>query len=79
MSRAHAVLGKAIAPRVGFAPSKPGRARVGQHIPSGREIKAAHDAWQRSRPIRPDSGYFDIPFCSSRNPDNPPSSNSSRS
>ncbi len=37
MSRAHAVLGQAIAPRVGFANSHPRKPRVGQHLPNARE------------------------------------------
>ena len=68
MSRAHAVLGQAVAPRVGFAASRPSRARVGQHLPSAREIGTAFAAWRRAQPMRPGSAYYDTPLASSRNP-----------
>ena len=68
MSRAHAVLGQAIAPRVGFANSHPRKPRVGQHLPSAREIGTAYAAWRRAQPMRPGSAYYDTPLASSRNP-----------
>ena len=68
MSRAHAVLGQAIAPRVGFAASHPRKPRVGQHLPNAREIGAAFAAWRRAQPMRPGSAYYEMPFASSRNP-----------
>ena len=68
MSRAHSVLGQAIAPRVGFATSHPRKPRVGQHLPNAREIGTAFAAWRRAQPIRPGSSYYETPLASSRNP-----------
>ena len=68
MSRAHAVLGQAIAPRVGFAATRPSRARVGQHLPNAREIGTAYASWKRSQPIGAGSAYFVQPMTSPRNP-----------
>ena len=68
MSRAHAVLGQAIAPRVGFAKSHPRKPRVGQHLPSAREIGTAFASWKRSQPIGAGSAYFVQPMTSPRNP-----------
>ena len=68
MSRAHAVLGQAIAPRVGFANSHPRKPRVGQHLPRAREIGTAFAAWRRAQPLGAGSSYFVQPMTSSRNP-----------
>ena len=68
MSRAHAVLGQAIAPRVGFANSHPRKPRVGQHLPNAREIGKAYASWKRSQPIGAGSAYFVQPMTSPRNP-----------
>ena len=68
MSRAHAVLGQAIAPRVGFANSHPRKPRVGQHLPNAREIGTAFAAWRRAQPMRPGSAYFHQALTSPRNP-----------
>ena len=68
MSRAHAVLGQAVAPRVGFAASRPSRARVGQHLPNAREIGTAYAAWRRAQPLGAGSSYFVQPMTSPRNP-----------
>ena len=68
MSRAHAVLGQAIAPRIGFANSHPHKPRVGQHLPSAREIGTAFASWKRSQPIGAGSAYFVQPMTSPRNP-----------
>lgn len=62
------VLGKAIAPRIGFAASRPSNPRVGQHIPNAREIGTAYAAWKRAQPIRPGSAYYDQAPTSPRNP-----------
>ena len=68
MSRSKAVLGQAIAPRVGFANSRPRKPRVGQHLPNAREIGTAFAAWKRSQPIGAGSAYFVQPMTSPRNP-----------
>ena len=68
MSRARAVLGQAIAPRVGFANSHPRKPRVGQHLPNAREIGTAFAAWRRAQPMRPGSAYYETPLASPRNP-----------
>ena len=68
MSRAHAVLGQAISPRIGFANSHPRKPRVGQHLPNAREIGTAYAAWKRSQPIGAGSAYFVQPMNSPRNP-----------
>ena len=68
MSRAHAVLGQAIAPRVGFANSHPRKPSVGQHLPNAREIGTAFASWKRSQPIGAGSAYFVQPMTSPRNP-----------
>ena len=68
MSRAHAVLGQAIAPKIGFANSHPRKPRVGHHLPNSREIRTAFAAWRRAQPMRPGSAYYDTPLASSRNP-----------
>ena len=68
MSRAHAVLGKAIAPKIGFANSHPRKPRVGQHLPNAREIGTAFASWKRSQPIGAGSAYFVQPMTSPRNP-----------
>ena len=68
MSRAHAVLGQAIAPRVGVAHSHPPNPRVGQHLPNAREIGTAYAAWRRAQPIGAGSAYFVQPMTSPRNP-----------
>ena len=68
MSRAHAVLGQAIAPKIGFAATRPSRARVGQHLPNAREIGTAYASWKRSQPIGAGSAYFVQPMTSPRNP-----------
>ena len=68
MSRAHAVLGQAIAPRIGFANSHPSKPRVGQHLPNAREIGTAFASWKRSQPIGAGSAYFVQPMTSPRNP-----------
>ena len=66
-SSAHAVLGQAIAPRVGLARSKTRKTAVGLHLPSAREIKRAADSWQRRQPIGAGSGYFSTPPLTPRN------------
>ena len=66
-SSAHAVLGQAIAPRVGLARSKTRKTAVGLHLPSAREIKRAADSWQRRQSLRPGSGYYTPPPLTSRN------------
>ena len=68
MSRAHAVLGRAISPRIGFANSHPRKPRVGQHLPNAREIGTAYASWKRSQPIGAGSAYFVQPMTSPRNP-----------
>ena len=68
MSRAHAVLGQAIAPKIGFANSHPHKLRVGQHLPNAREIGNAFAAWRRAQPLGAGSSYFVQPMTSSRNP-----------
>ena len=68
MSRSHAVLGQAIAPKIGFANSHPRKPRVGQHLPNAREIGTAYAAWKRSQPIGAGSAYFVQPMTSPRNP-----------
>ena len=68
MSRAHAVLGQAISPRIGFANSHPRKPRVGQHLPNAREIGTAFASWKRSQPIGAGSAYFVQPMTSPRNP-----------
>ena len=67
MSRAHAVLGQAIAPRAGLAPSKTRKFAIGLHLPSAKEIRRAADSWQRRQPIGAGSGYFSTPPLTSRN------------
>jgi len=62
------VLGKAIAPRIGFANSHPRKPRVGQHLPSAREIGTAYASWKRSQPIKAGSAYYDQSPTSPRNP-----------
>jgi len=66
-SSAHAVLGQAIAPRAGLAPSKTRRSTIGLHLPSAKEIKRAADQWQRRQSLRAGSGYFSTPPFTSRN------------
>ena len=68
MSRAHAVLGQAIAPRIGFAATRSRSMTVGHHLPNAREIGTAFAAWRRAQPMRPGSAYYDTPLASSRNP-----------
>jgi hypothetical protein len=68
MSRARAVLGTPIAPRVGFANSHPRKPRVGQHLPNAREIGTAFAAWRRAQPLGAGSAYFVQPMTSPRNP-----------
>ena len=68
MSRAHAVLGQAIAPRIGFAASSTRAPRVGQHLPNAREIQGAYAAWRRAQPIRAGSAYYVQPMTSPSNP-----------
>ena len=68
MSRAHAVLGQAIAPKIGFANSHPRKPRVGQHLPNAREIGTAYASWKRSQPIGAGSAYFVQPMTSPRTP-----------
>ena len=68
MSRARAVLGQAIAPRVGFANSHPRKPRVGPHLPNAREIGTAYAAWRRAQPLGAGSSYFVQPMTSPRNP-----------
>lgn len=68
MSRAHAVLGQAIAPKIGFANSHPRKPRVGQHLPNAREIGTAYAAWRRAQPMRPGSAYYHQAPTSPRNP-----------
>ena len=65
MSSAHAVLGRAIAPRAGLARSRTRKAAVG--LPSAREIKNAADSWQRRQSLRAGSGYFSTPPLTSIN------------
>ena len=60
------VLGRAIKPRIGFAPTRPKYQQVGQHLPNGREIDDAFDSWRRRQPDRPGSAYFQAPFTSPR-------------
>lgn len=67
MSRSRAVLGQAIAPRVGFANSHPRKPRVGHHLPSAREIGTAYASWKRSQPVG-NGAYYDQPLSSPRNP-----------
>ena len=57
MSRPHAVLGKRIAPRVGFAPSKPTRSALGYHIPSAGPIKRAFASWRSRLPLNSPAYY----------------------
>jgi hypothetical protein len=66
-SSAHAVLGQAIAPRVGFARSKTRKIAVGLHLPSAKEIRRAADSWRRRQPIGAGSGYFSTPPLTSMN------------
>lgn len=66
--RSSAVLGRAIAPRIGFAATRPSRARVGQHLPNAREIGTAYAAWKRSQPIGAGSAYYHQSLTSPRNP-----------
>ena len=66
--RSSPVLGRAIAPKIGFDASRPSPARVGQHLPNAREIGTAFAAWRRAQPIRPGSSYFVQPMTSPRNP-----------
>lgn len=68
MSRAHAVLGRAIAPKIGFAATRSRSMTVGHHLPNAREIGTAFAAWKRSQPIRPGSAYFDQAPTSPRDP-----------
>ena len=68
MSRAHAVLGQAIAPRVGFAATRSRSMTVGHHLPNAREIGTAYASWKRSQPIGAGSSYFVQPMTSPRNP-----------
>lgn len=62
------VLGKAISPKIGFANSRPRKPRIGQHLPSAREIGAAYAAWKRAQPLGAGSAYFVQPMTSPRNP-----------
>lgn len=68
MRRISPVLGRAIAPRVGFAASRPSRSSVGQHLPNAADIGAAFAAWRRAQPIAAGSAYFVQPMTSPRNP-----------
>lgn len=61
-------LGRAIAPKIGFATTRPSKPRVGQHLPNAREIGMAFASWQRSQPIRPGSAYYHQVPTSSINP-----------
>ena len=51
MSRPHAVLGKRIAPRVGFAPTRNPGLKIGKHIPSAASIKRAYASWRSRLPL----------------------------
>ena len=66
--RSSPVLGRAIAPKIGFAASRPSPARVGQHLPNAREIGTAFASWKRSQPIGAGSAYFHQALTSPRNP-----------
>ena len=66
--RSSPVLGRAIAPKIGFAATRHGPARVGQHLPSAREIGTAFAAWRRAQPLGAGSSYFVQPMTSTRNP-----------
>ena len=60
------VLGRAIRPRIGFAPTRSHGVTVGKHLPNGREIDDAFATWRRRQPDRPGSAYFQAPFTSPR-------------
>ena len=66
--RSSPVLGRAIAPKIGFAASRPSPARVGQHLPNAREIGTAFAAWRRAQPLGAGSAYFHQALTSPRNP-----------
>ena len=61
------ILGKAIAPRAGLAPTRTRRPTIGLHLPSAKEIKRAADSWQRRQSLRAGSGYFCAPPMTPRN------------
>lgn len=62
------VLGRAIAPRIGFAATRTRQQAVGHHLPSAREIGTAFASWKRSQPIGAGSAYFHQSLTSPRNP-----------
>ena len=66
--RSSPVLGRAIAPKIGFAATRHGPARVGQMLPNAREIGTAFAAWRRAQPLGAGSAYFVQPMTSPRNP-----------
>ena len=68
MSRPHSVLGKRIAPRVGFAPSKPTRSALGYHIPSAGPIKRAFAGWRSRLPLN-SAAYYQPEMVSGYNGD----------
>ena len=57
MSRPHSVLGKRIAPRVGFAPTRQTGPKIGKHIPSARQIGRAFASWRSRLPLNSPAYY----------------------
>lgn len=68
MSRSNAILGRAIAPKIGFAATRSRSMTVGHHLPNAREIGTAFASWKRSQPIGSGSAYFHQSLTSPRNP-----------
>ena len=68
VSRPHSVLGKRIAPRVGFAPTRQTGPRIGYHIPSAGPIKRAYASW-RSRLSLNSAAYYQPEMVSGYNGD----------
>lgn len=57
MSRPHSVLGKRIAPRIGFAPTRQTGPKIGRHIPSARQISRAFAGWRSHLPLNSAAYY----------------------
>jgi hypothetical protein len=57
MSRPHSVIGKRIAPRVGFAPTRQTGPKIGRHIPSARQIGRAFASWRSRLPLNSAAYY----------------------
>lgn len=57
MSRPHAVLGKRIMPRIGFAPKRQTGPKIGKHIPSARQIGHAFARWRSRLPLNSPAYY----------------------